>query len=55
MINASALYLANLKTLVDTYSAVDLYKLNMGIQENRMKRYRIRETPMGLKTPLLHL
>jgi hypothetical protein len=54
-LSSGVLYLANLNTLEDTYSADDLKKLNMGVRKDRMKRYRIRETPMGLKTPLLHL
>jgi hypothetical protein len=44
-----------LNTLEDTYSEEDLKKLNMGVREDRMKRFRIRETQKGLKTSLLHL
>ena len=54
-LSSGVLYLANLNTLEDTYSADDLKKLNMGVRKDRMKRYRIRETQMGLKTSLLHL
>jgi len=43
-----------LNTLEDTYSEDDLKKLNMGVREDRMKRYRIRETQKGLKTSLLY-
>lgn len=55
MINVSAFYLANLNTLEATHSAINPYKLNMGIREDRMKWYRIRETQKCLKTLLLPL
>jgi hypothetical protein len=54
-LSSGVLYLANLNTLEDTYSEEDLKKLNMGVREDRMKRYRIRETQKGLKTSLLYL